>query len=208
MDIQFYGANCVVLTIKGQRFVLDDNLAELGAKSVLKPGDIALYSGAHTKPTVETKLVIDYPGEYEAANVSIYGIAAQAHMDEAGKQTATMYKIINGGVSVLLAGHIYPDLSDSQLEAIGMIDVMVIPVGGNGYTLDPIGAQKVIRAVEPKLVVPVHYADKALNFPVPQQDLDNALKELAMEPQEHVAKLRVKESDLSDLTQLIVIDKS
>ncbi len=208
MDLQFYGANCVVLTIKGARFVLDDNLAELGAKSVLKPGDIALYTGEHAKPAVETKLTIDFPGEYEAANVSVYGIAAQSHMDEPGKQSATMFKIITAGMSVLLTGHIYPELSDEQLEAIGKIDVMVVPVGGNGYTLDPVGAQKVIRKVEPKLVVPVHYADKALKFPVPQQDLDNALKELAMEPKEHVSKLRVKETDLSDVAQLIVVDKS
>lgn len=208
MDLQFYGANCVVLTIKGARFVLDDNLAELGGKSVLRAGDIALYSMDHQPPAVETKLTIDFPGEYEAAGVSAYGIGARAHMDESGKQTATMYKIITNDASVLLTGHIYPELSDDQLEAIGMVDVMVVPVGGNGYTLDPVGALKLIRKVEPKLVVPVHYADKALNFPVPQQDLDNALKEMAMEPKERVAKLRIKDSDLSDVMQLVVLEKS
>jgi L-ascorbate metabolism protein UlaG (beta-lactamase superfamily) len=206
MDLQFYGANCVTLTLKGVRIVIDDNLAELGGKSILKAGDIALYTGAHEPPVVETKLTIDQPGEYEAGGIFIYGIPARAHLDSAG-EAATMYKLLSTEGTALVTGHIYPELSDTQLEAIGIIDVMVVPVGGNGYTLDPIGAQKLIRKIEPKIVVPVHYADKALNFEVPQQELDNAIREMAMEPKEHVAKLRVKPSELTDLTQLIVIDK-
>ena len=207
MDLQFYGANCVVLSLKGVRIVIDDNLAELGAKSILKAGDIALYTGPHQPPKVETKLTIDQPGEYEAGGIFIYGIATRSHLD-AGDEAATMYKLLSTEGSALVTGHIYPELSDAQLEAIGMIDVMVVPVGGNGYTLDPIGAQKLIRKIEPKIIVPVHYADKALNFEVPQQELDNAMKEMAMEPKEHVSKLRVKPTELTDLTQLIVVDKS
>jgi L-ascorbate metabolism protein UlaG (beta-lactamase superfamily) len=107
-----------------------------------------------------------------------------------------------------VTGHIYPDLDDKQLEAIGIVDVMVVPVGGNGYTVDPVGALKLIKEIEPKLVVPSHYADKALKFEVPQQELGNALKELAMEPKETVAKLRLKPGELSDVTQLIVLEKS
>jgi L-ascorbate metabolism protein UlaG (beta-lactamase superfamily) len=89
-----------------------------------------------------------------------------------------------------------------------MVDVMVVPVGGNGYTVDPVGALKLIKAVEPKLLIPTHYADKALKYEVPQQELGNALKELGMEPKESTAKLKLKPVDLTDLTQLIVIEKS
>jgi hypothetical protein len=39
MDIQFYGANCVVLSDKNARVVIDDNLADLGAKTIAKAGD-------------------------------------------------------------------------------------------------------------------------------------------------------------------------
>ena len=89
-----------------------------------------------------------------------------------------------------------------------MVDVLVVPVGGNGYTVDPVGALKLIKAIEPKLVVPTHYADKALKYPVPQQDLAAALKELAMETKETVAKLKLKPAELTDVTQLIVLEKS
>jgi hypothetical protein len=56
--------------------------------------------------------------------------------------------------------------------------------------------------------VPTHFADAAINYPVPQVELETALKELAMEPKDHLTKLRLKPGDLSDATQLIVLEKS
>src|SRR3982751_6065545 len=115
MDIQFYGANCLVLGFKGVRVVIDDNLADIGGKSVTKPGDIVLFTGAHGNPAVETKLTIDGPGEYEVSDVSVYGIAARGHMDEEGAHTATMYKVLTNDLNIFIPGHIYPDLTDAQL---------------------------------------------------------------------------------------------
>lgn len=207
MDLQFYGANCIVVTNKGKRVVVDDNLADLGAKSIVKPDDVALYTGPHGAAGA-ARLTFDGPGEYEVAEISIMGIPARAHIDEEGQYRATIFKLVIGDHSVLIAGHIYPELSDAQLEAIGMIDVLVVPVGGNGYTVDPVGALKLIKAIEPKLVVPTHYGDKALKYPVPQQDLAHALKELSMEPKETVAKLRIKPNELTDVTQLVILEKA
>ena len=131
MDIQFYGANCLVLTTKQARLVIDDTIADIGGKSPAKAGDIALYTGAHADPAHHIpKVIIDQPGEYEVSGVSIYGIAARAHMDEEGKKSATMYKLVVEDLRILITGHIYPELSDVQLETIGMIDVMIVPVGG------------------------------------------------------------------------------
>lgn len=206
MELQFHGANCVSLTHKGTRIVIDDNLAELGAKNVVKADDVALFTGVHGANGVG-RLTFDSPGEYEVADTSVIGIAARAHADEADKQTATMFKLVMGELSILVTGHIYPELSDAQLEAIGMVDLLVVPVGGNGYTVDPVGALKLIKDIEPKLVIPTHYADKALKYPVPQQELSNALKELAMEPKETITKLKLKPTELSDVTQLIVLEK-
>lgn len=205
MELQFYGANCISLTYKGARIVIDDNLADLGGKSVVRPTDVALFTGAHGIPT--GRLSFDSPGEYEVSDISVVGIPARAHIDEGGT-TATMFKLIVGDQSVLVTGHIHPDLSEIQLEAIGIVDVLVVPVGGSGYTTDPIGALKLIKDIEPKLVIPTHYDDKALKFPVPQVDLAHALKELAMEPKETLSKLKVKPAELSDVTQLVILEKA
>ncbi len=207
MDLQFYGANCIGLTYKGARFVFDDNLNDLGSKSILKPDDVALFTGSHPNDRV-ARLMFDGPGEYEVSDISIHGIAVRSHMDEPDKFSTTMFKLTQADQNVLVTGHIYPELSEAQLESIGMVDLLIVPVGGNGYTVDPVGALKLIKAIEPKIVIPTHYADKTLNYPVPQQDLDEALKEIGMEPKEKLAKYRLKPTELSDLTQLIILERS
>jgi L-ascorbate metabolism protein UlaG (beta-lactamase superfamily) len=208
MDMQFYGANCVVLSSKQTRLVIDDNLTSVGGKSVTKDGDICLFTGQHGAVAAKAKLVIDMPGEYEASTVSIFGLQARAHMDEASKESAVIYKITWGETRVLVTGHVFPKLTDPELEAIGIVDVMFVPVGGNGYTLDAAGALQLIKAIEPKLVVPTHYADTGLNYEVPQAELADALHTLGMEPKESVTKLQFKPAETTDTTQLIVLEKS
>lgn len=206
MEIQFYGANCLTINTKQARLVLDDNLTDLGAKPITKAGDVSIFTGAHGNVAVEPKILINQPGEYEVSGVTIQGIAARGHMDEAGVKNATIYKISTDDIRILVTGHVYPELSDGQMEAIGTVDVMFVPVGGNGYTLDGVGALKLIKKVEPKVVVPTHYATKGLVFPVPPQNLEQALQPLAMEPKEIVSKLKLKNTDFGDTTQLIVLE--
>lgn len=207
MDIQYYGANCIRLTTKRASIVIDDNLAELGVKSVTKAGDIALFTGAHGDPGADVKLVIDYPGEYEVSDTSVRGVPARGHMDEEGHKSNVIYKLLLDDLRVVVLGHVYPELTDEQLEAIGMTDIMFVPVGGSGYTLDPIGALKLIKKIEPKLIIPTHFNDSKVKYPVPQQDLEAALKTLAMEPKETVDKLKLRSTDLSETTQLIVLER-
>lgn len=208
MDLQYYGGNCVVLSNKGVRLVIDDNLADLGLKSVTKPDDVALFTGVHSVPTVQTKLVIDGPGEYEVSASSIIGIGARGHMDPEKTLSATMYKVMTDDASYLFTGHIFPDLSDDQLEMIGMVDVLVIPVGGNGFTLDPVGALQVIKKVEPKVVIPTHYSDGHERYPVEQQTLEQALQNLGMEAGDPVAKFHYKPQEATNTTQLVILSRS
>jgi L-ascorbate metabolism protein UlaG (beta-lactamase superfamily) len=209
MDVQFYGANCLVFSSKELRVVVDDTLAAQGGKSVTKANDVALFTQAVPDGTVpEARMIIDMPGEYEIGNVAIKGIPARGHMDEPGTEKATMYKITAGETVYLVTGHIYPELTETELEGIGLVDVMFVPVGGNGYTMDPAGALKLTRAIDPKLVVPTHYDDKTLKFEVPQQTLEQAMKEFGMEPKDTVDKLRLKPAELTDTTQLLILEKA
>ncbi len=208
MDIQFYGANTFSISNKNARVVIDDTLQNLGAKTISKTGDILLYTGPHAQPSVDPKLIIDHPGEYEVSDVSIYGVQLRSHMDEEKLKTVVAYKIIMDDVRIFVTGHIYPELSERQLEEIGTVDVLVVPVGGNGYTVDPIGATRLIKKIEPKLVIPGHFDDASLAFPVPQQPLAQALTTLALEPKETIDKLRLKSSDFGETTELIILNRT
>ncbi|HUP26731.1 MAG TPA: MBL fold metallo-hydrolase, partial [Candidatus Limnocylindrales bacterium] len=166
-----------------------------------------LFTGLPNDLKAEPKIIINQPGEYEVSGMSVQGIAARAHMDEAGQQTATIFKIMNDDVRVAILGHVYPELNDNQLEALGTIDVLIVPVGGNGYTLDGIGALALIKKIEPKIVIPTHYEDKSVNYEVPQQPLEEALKGLAMEPGEPLPKLKLKSGEFPETTQLVILER-
>ncbi len=206
MELQYFGANCLRITTKKAQIVTDDNLASLGLKSVTKPDDISLRSNDKL-PDVHGRFTADMPGEYEISGVIIKGIAARSHMEEEGKSTSVIYTLTADAVKIAILGHINEDLSEEQLESIGMVDIAVIPVGNSGYTLDGIGALKVVKQIEPKVVIPVHYADKAINYEVPQTELAEAIKSLGMEPAETVAKYKFKSSDSGDSTQLIILER-
>jgi len=207
MELQYYGANCLRLSAKKAQIVVDDNLAKLGLKSVTKPGDISLRTSRDFPEHTDTAFRAEMPGEYEVAGVVIHGIAARAHMDEAGKHNAVIYTIEADDTKVLVLGHIYPELSEDQLEQIGLVDIAVVPVGGNGYTLDGVGALKVIKQIEPKVVIPTHYADAKVKYEVPQTPLDEAIKGLGMEIAETLAKYKIKPSEFSDTSRLIVLER-
>lgn len=207
MEFQYYGANCVRISTKKTAIIIDDNLSGLGGKRVTKAGDIALATHTGITHVDGAKITIEQPGEYEVSDISIQGIPARAHMDEAGKESATMFKLIVDDVRIAVIGHVHPDLTGDQLEALNTVDVLIIPVGGNGYTLDPVGALKLVKEIEPKIVIPTHYDEKSLNYEVVQQPLEEALKALAMEPSETTPKFKVKAGEIAEVMQLVVLEK-
>ncbi len=207
MEFQYHGGNCITINVKQSRVVIDDNLKELGLKSVIKKDDIALFTALPEKEP-EARLTISNPGEYEVSEISFFGIATRSHLDEEGKQTATMYKLQYGDIRIGITGHIHPDVSEDHLEELGAIDILFIPVGGNGYTLDPIGAQTVIKKIEPKIIIPTHYEDSGISYPVPQQPVSELLKALSIEPKEKVTKFKPKPADLAESMQLVLLERS
>lgn len=192
MELTYKGANCIVLTTKKAQVVIDDNLAQLGQKSVSAKANVALFTSPMLKTENKSEaFVIDGPGEYEISEVSVIGVPTRAHMDEDGAHTATIYRLTAASTNVAVLGHIYPDLSEEQLEKIGMVDVLIIPVGGNGYTLDATGAAKIIKKIEPKIVIPTHYSQSGINYEVPQNDLEAFTKELGVTAEKN-DKVKIK----------------
>lgn len=207
MDLQYYGANCLTLTYKNTRLVIDDNLIDLGKKSITKDTDVALYT-FDEYPKTEARLKFNGAGEYEIGDMSVIGIDTKPFMNDDSNKKTSMFKIVAGDVSVLVTGHILGEFNQDELEKIGSIDVLVVPVGNNGYTLDPVGVLKLIKDLEPKVVVPTHYKSSKINYPIDQIELDAAVKELAMDVKEKVAKLKIKPAELNEVTQLVVVEEA
>lgn len=208
MDIQYYGANCIRITTKKANIIID-GIFEGSSKSLIKAGDIALFTNNNqSKIEDEVKLVIDQPGEYEVGDTSILGIPARSYGAEQKTHGNTIFKIESEDVKLAVIGNIDPQLTDTQLELLGEVNVVVIPVGNKDITLSGSDALSLIKNIEPYIVIPTHYADQKTKYEKPQATLQEALKELAMEVSETVAKIKLKSNNFSegDSVKLVILE--
>lgn len=189
MEISYLGANALALNTKSAKILVDPFVN--GLKINTAKADIVVLTQPQALSLKADQLLINTPGEYEAKLVSFKGIAARAHTDDAGQHSATMYRVDVPDARIGITGHIHPQLSDEQLEALGTLDILIVPVGGHGYTLDAEEAAKVIRAVEPKVIIPTHYGDSAIKYDVPQAELKEFLDEIGG-PVEEAESYKVK----------------
>jgi L-ascorbate metabolism protein UlaG (beta-lactamase superfamily) len=192
-DIEYKGGNTVIISTKKAILVFDPKLSVVGMKDIaIKDAIEVATEERFATNNQDAKLLIEGPGEYGVAEFDIKGIPAQRHLDAEGQpMLSTMYRIEVGDVRIGLLGNIYEKLSEDQLEELGIIDILIIPVGGNGYTLDATGAANLVSKIDPKVVIPVHYSDKAVTYEVPQDDVSQFLTELGA-PLETVPKYKVK----------------
>jgi len=192
-DIEYKGGTTVVITTKKAKLVTDPKLSLLGLKDVSTKDVVAVATEERFALTDGEVVNISGPGEYEVADFTIRGIAATRHIDtpEDKIKRATIYRIEISDVRVAFIGHIDGEVSDDQLEMLGMVDIVCVPVGGGGYTLDAVQATKLVRKIDAKLVIPMHYADKNSTFEVPQDELELFEKEFGGQI-EHQTKLKIK----------------
>ncbi len=102
--------------------------------------------------------MIEEPGEYEVKDIFIQGIPS-FHDEEEGKKRGqnTIYTIEAEGIRLCHLGDLgQKELNSDQLEKIGDIDILMVPVGGV-YTINSKGAAKIISQIEPRLIIPMHY---------------------------------------------------
>ncbi len=196
-ELEYKGGNAVVLSTKKSTLVIDPKLSVVGLKDLkVKDQTEVVTEDRFRVNDSDARVVIDGPGEYEVGDFTIRGIAATRHIDTPEQEKlSTIYHIECGDVRLAVLGNIQAKLTEEQYESIGVIDILVLPVGGGGYTLDATSATSIVRSVEPKVVVPVHYAGSGLTYEVPQDVLETFTKELGA-PVETASKLKVKAASL------------
>lgn len=194
-EIEYKGANSVIISTKKSTLVTDPKLSLVGLKDVSTKDAVELATEARFALNSDAaRLTIESPGEYGVAEFDIKGIAAQRHLDsESEPLIATIYRVEVNETRIAIIGNIYEKLSEVQLEELGLIDILIIPVGGNGYTLDATGAATITRSIDPKVVIPIHYADAGINYEVAQDTLETFTKELGA-PVEEMAKFKLKQA--------------
>lgn len=202
LDIEYKGAGCVVLETKKTRVVTDPLLPDNDSLQKVNEA-VVLATELRFVSEKDAKLVIDGPGEYEVGDFSIRGEAAKRMLDHGDEKNTTIYRIEVKDLRIGLLGNIAATLTEEQLEVIGMLDILILPVGGGGYTLDATAAASLVRQIDPRVVIPVHYRDAAITYEVPQASLEEFTKELAA-TQEQVTKYKVKSASALPATLTVV----
>jgi len=95
-------------------------------------------------------------------------------------------------------------LTNKQLESIGSVDVLMIPVDGVS-TMNAREAVKVVKQIDPSVVIPMHY--KLPGLTVKFNDVKDFLKEIGLNGQQAVDKLILKKKDLIGKEMEVVIFK-
>ena len=182
--------------------------------SVLKP-DILLvthdYFDGDNKRWDKIKgepFLITIPGEYELKDVFLQGILA----DGKRKGENIIFVIEAEGIRVChLGGLNQSELTPDQLDAMGVVDILFVPVGGVN-TIDGSQALKIVNQIEPKIVIPMYF--QIPHFTLSQKSggrtkldgLDKFLKAIGRKSIESQPKLLIKKKDLPQETKIIVLE--
>jgi len=204
-EIEYKGANCVVISTKKAKLIVDPKLSVVGLKDVSVKGSVELATEERfVVNDSDATLLIESPGEYGVAGFDIRGIAARRHIDsESQGLVSTIYRVEIGEARIGIVGNIDKKLSEEQLEKLGVLDILIVPIGGNGYTLDATDAASLVRSIDPKVVIPIHYADNSLKYEVPQDELKLFITELGV-PVETVPKYKLKQLPIVPATLSVV----
>ena len=159
----------------------------------------------NTNAVKGTSHVITGPGEFEIGGVFITGVQTDGHGKKAnnGQTRNSLYVFDYDGITVAHLGDLKQVPTQTEVEALGSVNVALVPVGGGGG-LNAAKAAEVISLLEPNIVIPMHYATP--DAKVSLDSLDKFLKEMGLGSAEKQPSLKVSKSGLPDETHVVVLD--
>ena len=209
MDISWLGHSC--FRIKGSHAIVitDPYSPDLGYSLGKPTARIVTVSHEHPGHSYIQAIggqpkVVSRPGEYEISGVLIIGIATFHDKEEGrkrGKNTAYLMEIDE--VAICHLGDLGHVLTSEQVEEIGNVDVLLLPVGGVSTINAPVAAE-VVRQLEPKAVIPMHYKTPALSQEL--EPVERFLKEIGAKQVSSQPKLSLTKSNLPATTQVFLLD--
>ncbi len=212
MEITWFGLSCFRMTERSVASIMTDpyeNTNELALPR--KEADVVTVSidlPEHNNMRGVTRgyKPLTGPGEYEVGGVFITGI--DIHPDRKKQKDApgprnTVFVFDFDGLTVCHLGSLNHVPTQAQVEALGAIGVLLVPVGGSGR-LNASQAAEVVSLLEPSLVVPMHYRLRG-----EQSKLDTAskfLKEMGLAEVAPQDTLKVTRAGLPEETQVVLLE--
>lgn len=154
----------------------------------------------------EKTFIIDKVGEYEIAGVQFSATNTfhdKANGAERGKNL--VMSIVADGLHVVHLGDLGVKLTNAQIEKLGPVDILMVPVGGH-FTIDAEEAVDLIKEIQPSYAIPMHYK-------TPESKIEELAKlEVFLEKNKYalageaVHKIKVEVNSLPDDTQILLMN--
>ena len=214
MEITWYGHSCFRLTERNYATVVTDpfDSKSIGYDTLKLKSDIVTVShdapGHNNTDAVKgTSHVIDGPGEFEIGGVFITGVQSDSSSGrKKSKESATrntIYVFDYDGITVAHLGDLQQTPTQSEIESLGTVNVVLVPVGG-GNGLNAAKAAEVISLIEPNLVIPMHYSTPAAKLSL--DSLNKFIKEMGLSKADSQPSIKVTRSGLPNETHVVVLD--
>jgi L-ascorbate metabolism protein UlaG (beta-lactamase superfamily) len=207
MEITWLGHGCFRLKGRDSTVLMDPCPRSTGYNIGRQQATILTVSHDHPDhnhlDAVTAQRTLTGPGEYEISGVMVTGVRTW-HDDKRGAQRGanTVFIVELDEVRVCHLGDLGHVPTQEQTEALSDIDVLLVPVGGHS-TIDAATASEVVSLLEPRLVVPMHYAAEGATAKL--DPLDTFIKQMGVTPTPQ-PKLTVTKTTLPADSQVFVLE--
>ena len=211
MEIIWYGHSCFRLKDRNSTIVTDPYDKSLGLVLPRIRADIVTVSNPAPHHSFVAGIkgdfhLVDQPGEYEIGGTFINGIRMipAKKNGKSERPENNVFVFYMDDLAICHLGDLNHIPTQNQVEDMGNIDVLMVPVGGGRTALNAAQAAELISLIEPFIVIPIHY--QLPNLTVKLDPVDKFLKEMGITKTESVSNLKLVKTSLPEETQIVVME--
>lgn len=205
MELTWYGLSCFCMEERSLATIVTDPYdqsvglppLQLSADVVTVSHDAAGHS--YVSGVTGYEYALTGPGEFEIGNVFITGIATTLDKSSAPN---VLYMFDYEGITVAHLGNMARVPTQTQIEALEQIHVLLVPVGG-GSSLNAAQAAELVSMLEPNIVVPMHYRIPGLSLAL--DGVERFLNEMGVTDADEEETLRISSANLAEETEVVLL---
>jgi len=207
MDIRWLADNSIIISAAAGTLVMDPQPGSSPGPDVDADASVVTVSNASGLPGIEgweSKVpIIRGPGEYEISGLAVRGIAVPLGDASEPRALNTVYALDAELMTVCHLGALNGPLTTQAVQLIGRVDVLITPAGGTDQAISADQAAAVTRALEPRVVIPLHP-----NIPSDGSDLtafDQFVSEIGLPKPEPAARVTITRGNLGEAQRLVLL---
>ena len=213
IKITFYGhALFLIESSKGVKIGIDPYDEQVKTPLPELSVDIVTSSHSHSDHAYfslfkNNPKILNNPGKITIFDIQIEGIPT-FHDELSGYKLGKniIFKFVIDGIKIAHLGDLGHILSDNQVEILGNIDILMIPIGGI-YTIDGDTAIDIIQKISPKIVIPMHYKENDIQVNPECITIDD-FKEKISNYKEVGHKITISKNTMPEKTEIWIMSSS